>query len=173
MPKRKFICEECGKEFIAYECQNRKFCSNVCRLTKLHRDTPEKRLTGKNEICLQCGKEFYVSKWRKQATRGKYCSRECYAKSKSISFKGKGNPQYKDGRVKLYGKIYLQIEWRKLRKEIYKRDNWTCKDCNKKGGELHTHHIISIGECQDPFNEENLITLCRKCHIKRHHGGDK
>ena len=167
MPKVKFICEECNKEFEGWVCQNRRFCSNECG-HKAHK----KFLTGRwknSKIikCKECKKKFRVQNHRFKSGRGKYCSRECYGKAYSKKVTGKGNSQYIDGRTKKYTKaFYLSKEWRRLRKEIYERDNWICQNnkCKKKGGELHAHHKIPVGKCRDPFDKSNIITLCRKCH---------
>ena len=168
MSKISIRCKECNKKFFSLECQKRKYCSNKCRLKALHRETPKKRKTGKDVKCNNCRKIFYVSNWKFKINKGKFCSHKCYSKDKSKKFTGKGNPQYKDGRTRKYTKaFYLSKEWRKLRKEIYKRDNYTCQECNKKGGRLHAHHKIPVGICKDPLDKSNIITLCSKCHNKK------
>ena len=48
-----------------------------------------------------------------------------------------------------------------LKREANKRDNYKCIDCGVDG--THTHHIIPNLETLD-----NLVTLCAKCHKKRH-----
>ena len=53
-----------------------------------------------------------------------------------------------------------------LRFEILSRDNFTCQDCWIKGKSLDVHHIIPFLESFDN-SLENLITLCRKCHMTR------
>jgi hypothetical protein len=54
----------------------------------------------------------------------------------------------------------------KLRKEIFKRDNYTCQYCNKVGGILECDHVIpySKGGSNDITN---LITACRKCNRQK------
>lgn len=57
-------------------------------------------------------------------------------------------------------------DWKILIKKIYKRDNYTCFKCKKRGSlKLHCHHIIpySISKSDNPTN---LITLCNRCHRK-------
>jgi len=53
------------------------------------------------------------------------------------------------------------IEWTKeLKESIRKRDNHTCQICHKFG--KHVHHVdYNKDNCQ----EDNLITLCLKCHV--------
>lgn len=63
---------------------------------------------------------------------------------------------------------------RKLRvwsKAVRERDNHTCQDCRKRKRRLHAHHIVSIEECINSsleFDISNGVTLCPKCHGKRH-----
>lgn len=169
MPKVKHVCDECKKEFYAWKCQKRKFCSGACSKKSLHRGNREKLKTGKNFNCQFCKKEFYVSRWRTKVDKGKYCSKECYWKDKQRTSTGKGNSQYIDGRTKKYTKsFYFSIEWRRLRKWIYERDNYECQICGKHGGELHAHHVVPIGECKDPLRKSNIITMCRACHQQHH-----
>lgn len=63
-------------------------------------------------------------------------------------------------------------EYEKWRKNILKRDNYTCYYCgsNKK---LHVHHIQPFSMFPElRLIEENGITLCSKCHIQIHSGGN-
>lgn len=54
-----------------------------------------------------------------------------------------------------------------LKRQVRKRDNYTCQECNyteeKLGYKLHSHHID-----YDKTNNiiENLISLCRSCHTQ-------
>lgn len=68
------------------------------------------------------------------------------------------------------GKSYLNYPkvWNNhLKREIRKRDNYACRKCGIKEGELkeklHVHHIdYNKNNCSN----NNLISLCRKCHMK-------
>jgi len=61
------------------------------------------------------------------------------------------------------------------------RDNWTCQHCgdrNHKGRGsriiLDVHHIVSLAEDSSlAYDLDNLITLCRSCHIKTDNYGTK
>ena len=126
-------------------------------------------------ICEQCGKKYEVKKSHKN--RSKYCSRECFNKSK----KGKipknikiaqVNSPIKSGKdnINWKGGIYkYPAEWTgEIRRQVFARDNNCCKDCGKIGkkrSDLIVHHI--------DFDKQNcllnnLILLCRSCHMKRH-----
>ncbi len=57
-------------------------------------------------------------------------------------------------------------EFRKIKKLIKERDNYTCQECGKqfKGkNQLDIHHIDYNKKNSKP---ENLITLCKSCHGK-------
>lgn len=62
--------------------------------------------------------------------------------------------------------------WNSLRKEIYKRDNYTCKNCGNKGGprgnaELHAHHGVPLSK-GGSNKKSNLHTYCDQCHKAIH-----
>jgi hypothetical protein len=62
-----------------------------------------------------------------------------------------------------------QLKWSILRTAILKRDNYTCQDCGHQWWQgLHVHHRI-FRKNGGEDTKVNLITLCRACHIKRHH----
>lgn len=77
--KQSFICEMCGKEFIAVRNGNNRFCSNSCK-SKWRR---ESGLDNVKRICVVCGKEFEVNKYKKT----KCCSRSCGVTLKHITEK--------------------------------------------------------------------------------------
>ncbi|MEH6892400.1 RNA-guided endonuclease IscB [Bacillus sp. JJ864] len=52
---------------------------------------------------------------------------------------------------------------------VFARDNYTCQICKKKGGILHTHHIIE--RCNGGSDmANNLVTVHEECHQKFHQG---
>jgi hypothetical protein len=72
------------------------------------------------------------------------------------------------------------VEWRS---DVFKRDYWTCKTCQKLGQKLHAHHIKYMKviliennidsidkaiECKELWNRDNGITLCNACHKLAH-----
>lgn len=63
-------------------------------------------------------------------------------------------------------------DWDSRRRNVYKRDNYECQNCGKKGAhrgdaELHAHHIVPISK-GGSHKKSNLKTLCRRCHSKIH-----
>lgn len=56
-----------------------------------------------------------------------------------------------------------------LREETFKRDNYTCQCCDKKGVILNAHHILPFSKYVElRYDVNNLITLCYECHKKYH-----
>lgn len=94
---------------------------------------------------------------------GKKASEETRQKL-SNTHSGKNHWNYKDGNKS--GIRTQNYKWHQIRKEVYKRDNYTCQACGIKNPKiLNCHHKIPYDICND--NEmTNLITLCSSCHTK-------
>ncbi len=137
--------------------------------------------------CLECNKDFYTYKAQIDNGCGKYCCRKCfisyfakhfkptlgktwkhtkdYRKRLSLARMGKNNPMYRHGGYsgkKRRGLTEPQKQWRK---KILIRDRYTCKVCNKRGGELQVHHIVPWADSiKLRFVISNGATLCIRCH---------
>ena len=56
-----------------------------------------------------------------------------------------------------------------LRDYVYKRDKYTCRACDKRGGVLQMHHIKSWRNFKKfRYKKINVITLCAPCHKDFH-----
>ena len=75
----------------------------------------------------------------------------------------KNHPCYKGGRTPPHHLRLLKQSWKKIIKNVYKRDNYTCQECGKRGGLLHAHHILPYSLTKDN-SLINLITYCNRCH---------
>jgi len=68
---------------------------------------------------------------------------------------------------------------------VVERDNWTCRDCDEIAVPPEAHHIVGLfkivkdykittpeeaGKCKILWDIDNGVTLCDKCHKKRHQG---
>jgi ribosomal protein L37AE/L43A len=64
-------------------------------------------------------------------------------------------------------------EYKEWKKQVLKRDNYTCKKCGSKIN-IVVHHIIRFRNCRDNpqllYDINNGITLCKKCHEIEHGG---
>jgi hypothetical protein len=102
----------------------------------------------------------------------------------SVSMRGDKNPSYKGGVTRLNKNIRRSLKYRLWILSVFERDDYTCQDCKKRGVILNAHHCIkqfwkiiednNITTLEEAFNCEELwdinngVTLCIKCHKKRH-----
>ncbi|MFJ8513813.1 HNH endonuclease [Lysinibacillus xylanilyticus] len=158
------LCEQCIKAGYKDRGKDRAytqkeveeiFKSNYCTLLGTYKGFHEKM----DYIC-ECGEPSKITLLR--FLRGQRC-RKHYLENN----KGSNNPAYnpyKTDEEREHGRI---IEGNKdFKRKCLKRDNWTCRCCNKKGGTLHVHHIF--GYSKHPLlriEVLNGITLCKSCHI--------
>lgn len=67
---------------------------------------------------------------------------------------------------KLGRRIYSTKRWRQKRLEVFERDGWRCTECGK-AGRLECHHVKPITSAALWFDDDNLATICRGCHIEK------
>lgn len=64
-------------------------------------------------------------------------------------------------------------EYTDWRTSVFKRDDYTCQDCNQHGGNLNAHHIKLFSKFKSlRYKVSNGTTLCETCHRKRHKRGN-
>ena len=157
-------CLECKVIFdVTSQNHTKVFCSRNC--------VDKNRNKGKFIICFNCGlKKWYpTNRWKRNKSGRFFCSRLC-------SFR------YLKGRMALYPVNY-QIRrlhnYTKWRTDVFKRDGYTCKNCNKRGEKLNADHIIPLSFifrkykiktikeallCDELWDVSNGRTLCEPCH---------
>lgn len=61
------------------------------------------------------------------------------------------------------------LEYKLWVEAVFKRDNYTCQKCGKKGCKLEAHHIFNWADYPElRYAIDNGITLCKKCHKEFH-----
>lgn len=66
-------------------------------------------------------------------------------------------------------KIRTGRKYKEWRKRVFKRDDFTCQRCKKRGVELMAHHILNFTTYPLlRFTVKNGITLCVLCHKDFH-----
>jgi len=165
---RIFTCITCGKKFKVklseidnkYRSPRGKYCSKKC-LTKRYYIK-----------CKVCGKKVMS----RPSEKRKYCSQSCTAKDR----KGKKNGKWKGGITPKARRIRTSQKYYEWQQKVFKRDNWTCQHCKKRGGKLIAHHIKSLADLiknnpnkfridDDYFYQiENGLTFHPSCHYIIH-----
>lgn len=77
---------------------------------------------------------------------------------------------WKGGIAPLNKIIRRSIEYSLWREAVFARDRWNCQVCgDNKSGNLQAHHIKLFSKYPElRFAIDNGITLCKKCHRKKH-----
>ncbi len=136
-------CKKCGKVFSSWAYFNQKYCSRECA------GRTKQRI---EKSCELCGSTFFTVKSRSASAR--FCSRLCqntWQARQQIRF-----PRTVQTRLE-------SSEWRHIRRVILERDCYTCQNCESHRG-LSVHHV-EPWRFSHNNNTENLITLCRRCHL--------
>ena len=145
-------------KFCSYACKN-KFQSIYLRGENSHRWIGGIR----EKTCQGCGKIIVWKPPKPYSTflRQKFCTKPC-ADKHGFRYKGKNHPNWKGGKGPR--DMFKQLKWAR---EIFIRDNYTCQDCGKRGGDLQAHHIKGFTDYPNlRWKLSNGTTLCRKCHYK-------
>ena len=73
---------------------------------------------------------------------------------------------------KEYRRLLQRAEYRRLRDRILERDGWLCQepDCGAPAQEVHHVRDTRSEGLDSPlvWDEQNLISLCKRCHNAKH-----
>ena len=94
---------------------------------------------------------------------------------KYLAVTGRKNGNWRGGVLKGNRKIRRSAEYQNWRKNVFKRDNYTCQECGMKGGVIlnadHIKPFFLFPELR--FEIDNGRTLCISCHRKTDTYGSK
>jgi hypothetical protein len=115
--------------------------------------------------------KYWLGKKRSLETiekmRSKLIGRKVWNKGKNqLQTTGEKNPNWKGGTSKGYRKGYRDnLEYKKWRASVFKRDDYTCQICGITGVYITAHHTKSWAKYPELRHEvSNGITLCEDCH---------
>lgn len=187
--KKRFCSHECHSEFgrVEIKCKNcfnsfkipqslikkKIFCSPKCRKEYHKNHTEEYPTTFKvghhggsiSCVCEHCQKTYNVRAARYKKLGSRFCSMKCRIDHGAMGLgKGPNHPRW-TGKSDEVSLLRHSEEYNTWRKSVYKRDNWTCRECKIKQNHPIAHHIKSFRNYPElRFDISNGITLCRKCH---------
>jgi len=154
-------CKACNKKFYTKPCQKdrRRCCSKKCfGLYKRNREYI---------ICKVCGKQYYRRPSEKVWGKTSTCSKKCMGKVMGKLRSGSNSNFWRGGVSSKNRLIRYSAKMENWRKSVFKRDNFTCQDCGRRGCYIEAHHIKSFAYYPKlRFVISNGKTLCRDCHDK-------
>jgi len=165
-------CKECSKKFpyrnslikrgifskslgVMVGRRDQVFCSFPCAISfRNNRENPAKTAEGRKKI----------SEAAKKRDHSYLRTPEAKAKQRA-SITGEGHWNWQGGKTPENKRRRNQKELRDWRNEIFKRDNWTCQICFKRGGKLNADHIKPWSVFPEyRYELSNGRTLCVECH---------
>lgn len=177
------FCIDCEKE---YDNPGRR--CNSCRskrwkLANKERDREQRRAYYKRSYkpvvvadkrCEFCDKVFTPNK---HTPNQPYCSKLCRERAwrrNNREYYTKKRKEERQRNRKWYAEYNKKYKNDKRfggnKYKVLERDNNQCVDCGKDNPRsLVMHHIDFSGQSENPNNDmDNLETLCRACHIRKH-----
>lgn len=110
------------------------------------------------------------------------CSKECQ-RVFNLSRQGEKAGGWKGGLTPLQKLIRNSMRYKAWRLAVYERDGFACQDCIGRGGDLNAHHLEQMSDlltmykiktmadaemCKALWDVDNGLTVCVRCHQKRH-----
>ncbi len=160
-----------------------KICTHCNKMYTKKLTTSLKKWSTMKYCSLTCSRcKWLVPGWNKGTKGIMKSNKTSFAKGFTPWNKGKKCPaisgerssNWKGGVTPILKRIRNGSEYKLWRDSIFKRDNFSCKECGKIGGELNAHHIKPFAWFPElRFAIDNGVTLCIKCHKKTPTWGSK
>ena len=176
--RTKTNCSFCDKPIEVINSKFEKwkyfYCNQKCRTEHLRTLVKGEANPNYSKIkfnCNGCGKSIEITIYEKKNLKHHFCSYECYKNNIGKFYTGPNNCNWNHNltdKERLIKRRYPA--YYKWRKQVYERDNYTCKCCNSStGGDLIAHHILNYSSHKHLRTDiNNGITLCKKCHKEFH-----
>jgi len=171
----KSVCKNCKKIYSIYPYLKdiRQFCSLKCS-SKFIANKEKNRKENSKRMTISWKEKKIKSKpaWNKGKKTGLSWNRGMKG-----YLSGRKHWNWKGGITPIYKLVKGKAEWKKWRKKVFERDDYTCKMCSAKSGKdydgtirIEPHHRISVKKLINNnfkkyiYDIRNGITLCYKCH---------
>lgn len=153
---RQNTCKHCGEVF--YADGKRRYCD------KCQDRSPKGAYVARDKTrqCAVCGKRFEPE--LKHSHR-KTCSEQCFRTFRSVLQQGEKSHRWQGGKTDEARLVRGSLTYAQWRDNVFKRDNFTCQMCKRRGDKLAAHHIVPFASNPElRTDERNGITLCWPCH---------
>jgi 5-methylcytosine-specific restriction endonuclease McrA len=177
------VCDICGKVRVLRKCEYVPLCKSCALRTESFRLHNSQTHRGK-----KYSRETIEKRLKTFCEPGRQPGRK-----KGLGLRDK-NSNWRGG-ITLHPFLRLSLENKNWREQVFERDNYTCRGCSERGGQLEAHHIKAFAVLLQEFfqyysdlspieNRESLIklainwtpfwniengkTLCKPCHIEEH-----
>ena len=157
----KKLCQYCNKEFNIYLFQKgKKFCSRRCYWDYMKgRPTWSSNLSKNDPRIIK-----FILAGKQASTRRKPWNKGLGGTGFPV---GPTHPNWKGGVTPVNERIRKSVKYKIWRDTVFKRDNYICQLCGKRGGELNADHIKQFALYPEfRFEVSNGRTLCVNCHRK-------
>lgn len=162
--------EDLGYEVPIYK--NKWGKSAVKRGTKITVKVEDLQTNSKTKVkvkCDCCGKEYEIKyyHYNNQNHDGKIYCNECV---NTVLHSGENHPNWNPNLTQEERAIQRKYpEYTDFIKRVLKRDNYTCRCCEKHDETLQAHHLNGYDWCVEQRTDEiNGVTLCESCHKNFH-----
>lgn len=163
------MCPTCRREHMRnifktdFDKITQSFVDNGCIL--LSKEEDFENYHSKLKFIAKCGHEYKTSYSSFIESKYKVC-KECQkylcVGENAYNWKGGIYTNERDHFTSTF-------EYKKWVSDVYKRDNYTCKCCDKYGHKLNAHHLDGYNWCVEKRTDvDNGITLCEDCHKEFH-----
>jgi len=132
------------------------------KMSEVHKKNPNRYWLGKKRS------QQTIEKMRK-ARLGKKLKPHSFETRKKIgdANRGENSPNWKGGVTPTNNAIRHSFLYKIWRDAVFKRDDYTCQICAKRGGIMQADHILPFSKFpSERFNIQNGRTLCVECHKK-------
>jgi len=173
-------CDHCGKELgrdYPYQAKGYNYCNASCQMHHAYkiglRDKYKIAVKAQKASQVKMKKHNWLNNKKSRDKQREVMQTDKYRINASLRKVGDKNPMfgkkgelaghYKGGSCRtIYGTSFRGPLWKKIKLNIRKRDNNKCRHCGTEEY-LQVHHIVPF-KCTQDNSEDNLITLCSKCH---------